>query len=149
MRFFRDPPPILPAGSTKTLSRATERGAVIKLDTLTGSVVTLPPSIGDGCRFLFLVSVLATSNSHIIKVANATDVFRGIIATLDSDLAAVNQWGFAAASTSDTITLERTNQGSVTLGEWVEVFDYAAGFWFVRGQLSGAAPATPFSASVS
>lgn len=149
MRFYRDPPKIIPAGSTKTLSRAVDRGAVVRLDTITGSVVTLPPSLGDGCRFLFLVSALATSNAHIIKVANATDVMRGIIACLDSDLATVNNFGFAAGSTADTITLDRTNTGSVTLGEWIEVFDYAAGFWHVRGQLSGAAPATPFSATVS
>lgn len=149
MRFFRDPPRIIPAGSTKTLSRATDRGAVVRLDTLTGSVVTLPPSLGDGCTFRFIVSVLATSNSHIVKVANATDVFRGLLACLDSNLGTVNNFAFAAASDSDTITLDRTNTGSVILGEWIEVFDYAAGVWHVRGQLSGAAPATPFSATVS
>ncbi len=149
MRFFRDPPPRIPAGSTKILSRATERGSVVLLDTLAGSTVTLPPSLGDGCRFLFIVKTLATSNGHIIKVANAVDVFRGILASLDSNLAAVNQWGFAAGAADDTITLDYTNTGSVTVGEWIEVFDYAAGFWHVRGQLSGAAPATPFSEGVS
>jgi hypothetical protein len=148
MRFLRDPPGLVPAGSTLSLSRAVHRGKTIKLDTLTGSVVTLPPAVGDQCTFLFIVTVLATSNSHVIKVQNATDVMRGIIATLDSDLATVNGFGFAAGATADTITLDRTNTGSVTLGEWVEVMDIASGIWHVRGQLSGAAPATPFSATV-
>src|SRR5678816_2401134 len=139
MRVARLNPGIIPAGATKTLSRAIDSGKLVKLDTLAGSVVTLPPSLGDGTRFRFIVSVLATSNSHIIKVANAIDVMRGIISVLDSDLATVNMFGFATGATADTITLDRTNTGSVTLGEWVEVEDIAAGIWAVRGVLSGAA----------
>lgn len=149
MRFFRDPPGILPAGSTRILSRAMDRNKLIKLDTASGSIVTLPPALGDQCRFLFVVTVLATTNSHIIKVANAVDVMRGSLAVLDSDLATVNNFAFFAGATDDTITLDRTNTGSVKLGEWVELIDIASGIWFVRGQVSGAAPATPFSATVS
>lgn len=149
MRFIRDPRGIIPAGSTKTLSRAIDRHKTVKLDTASGSVVTLPPAIGDQCMFRFIVTVLATTNSHIIKVANAVDVMRGIVHTLDSDLATVNGFAFAAGATADTITLDRTNTGSVTLGEWIEVEDIATGIWHVRGILSGAAPATPFSATVS
>lgn len=149
MRLARLNPGVIPAGSTKTLSRSTDNGKLVKLDTLTGSVVILPPSLGDMCRFFFIVSLLATSNSHIVKVANGIDVMRGIMAVLDSDLATVNNFGFAAGATADTITMDRTNTGSVTLGEWFELIDYAPGFWHVRGQLSGAAPATPFSATVA
>lgn len=149
MRFYRDPPGIVPAGAALTLSRATHRNKTIKLDTAGGSIVTLPPALGDQCRFRFVVMTLATSNSHIIKVANAVDVMRGIIHVLDSDLATVNGFGFAAGATADTITLDRTNTGSVTVGEWIEIEDVAAGIWHVRGQLSGLAPATPFSATVS
>jgi len=137
-----------PAGSTLSLSKALHDGGIVKLDTLTGSVVTLPPALGTGFRCRFIVTVLATSNSHIVKVQNTTDVMRGIIAVLDSDLATVNEFGFAAGATADTITMDRTNTGSVTLGEWVEVEDIAAGIWAVHGQLSGLAPATPFSATV-
>lgn len=137
------------AGGTLSVTAALHAGRTILLDTAAGSVCTLPASSGSGNKYKFLVSVLATSNSHIVKVANATDVFRGIISCLDSNLATVNMFGFAAASDSDTITLDRTNTGSVTLGEWLEVEDYATGFWAVRGLLSGAAPATPFSAGVS
>lgn len=139
----------VPAGSTLTLVRSLHRNRTILLNALAGSVVTLPAALGTGMRIKFLVSVLATSNSHIVKVANATDVMRGIMNCLDSDLATVNMFGFAAGATADTITLDRTNTGSVTLGEWFEVEDYVAGFWHVRGLLSGAAPATPFSATVS
>lgn len=148
MRWAKRNPGFVAAGSLKTLSRAVDNGKLVKLDTLTGSVVTLPPALGDMCTFLFVVTVLATSNSHIVKVANSVDVMRGILACLDSDLATVNTFGFAAGATADTITLDRVNTGSVTLGECFEVVDIAAGIWHVRGILSGLAPATPFSATV-
>lgn len=137
------------AGAAVTLNPDRHESKTIRLATLTGSIVTLPAATGSGARYRFVVSVLATSNSHIVKVGNATDVFRGIINCLDSNLAAVNMWGFVAGSTDDTITLDRSNTGSVTVGEWLEVEDVLAGFWLVKGCLSGAAPATPFSATVS
>lgn len=140
---------IIPAGSTKTLGPS-DTDKVIKLDTLTGSVVTLPAALGTLRKFEFVVTVLATSNSHIVKVANATDVMRGIIlgTRVDSGNAVL---GFAAGATDDTITLNRTTTGSVSLGEYLEFLDIASGIWQVRGRLSatGAAFATPFSATVS
>lgn len=140
---------IVPAGATKTLSPL-DTGKLVRLDTLAGSIVTLPPALGSLRRFDFIVSLLATSNSHIVKVANAVDVMTGVVlgARIDSGNAVL---GFAAAATSDTITLNRTTTGSVSLGEWLELIDIASGIWHVRGVLSatGAAFATPFSATVS
>lgn len=139
----------LAAGATRSLGPL-DAEKTIKLDTAAGSIVTLPASRGDGKRYLFLVTVLATSNSHIMKVANATDVLRGSI--LGSRVDVGNAvLGFAAGATDDTVTLNRTTTGSVSLGEWVEFFDYATGFWHVGGVLTatGAAFATPFSATVS
>jgi hypothetical protein len=139
---------IVAAGSTRSLGPL-DAEKVIRFDTLTGSIVTLPASRGDGKRYHFLVGTLATSNSHIVKVANATDVMRGIIMGTRVDVGNA-VLGFAAGATDDTVTLNRTTTGSVSLGEWLEFFDYAAGFWHVRGMLSatGAAFATPFSATV-
>lgn len=135
-------------GSTKTLTSANNK-QVIKLDTLTGSVITLPAATGTGNIYRFLVTVLATSNSHIVKVANASDTMVGIImgTRVDSGNAVL---GFASGATGDTITLNRTTTGSVSLGEWIEVEDVASTLWAVKGMLSatGAAFATPFSATV-
>lgn len=150
MRLLKANAGYVAAGSSKTLSRSSDNKKIIRLDTLAGSTVILPPSIGDQCSFLFIVTLVPTSNGHIIKVANATDIFRGLVSCLDSDLATVNNFAFAANGTTfDTLTLDGVNTGAALLGEWVEVIDYAAGFWFVRGQISGAAPATPFTATVS
>lgn len=135
------------AGATLAVTAALHAGRTISLAALAGSVATLPAATGTGNKFRFRVGVLATSNSHIVKVTG-TDVMQGIVLCLDSNLAAVNMWGFACAADSDTITLDRTNTGSVTLGEWIECEDVATGIWQVSGVLSGAAPATPFSAAV-
>src|SRR5882672_7294235 len=58
------------AGATKTLT-ASNAGQIILLDTAGGSVVTLPAATGSGNTFRFLVSVLATSASHKVQVANS------------------------------------------------------------------------------
>lgn len=139
---------LVAAGSTLTLTEATHAGKTIKLDTAAGSVVTLPTSTGGGAVYKFLVTVTATSNSHVIKVGNATDEFRGFVIQ-DADTAtAPNIWW--AADNDDTITLNRTTTGLAAQGEYFEIVDATSGHFFVRGysQASGV-EATPFSATVS
>jgi hypothetical protein len=139
-------------GSTKTLVAA-DNGKTVRLDTLTGSVVTLPAATGTGARFKFLVTVLATSNSHVVKVANATDFFIGMILGVSDDPATVKGWIAAnsgtVATNSDTVTLNRTTTGSVAVGEWIEVEDVATATWAIRGQIAQTGTeATPFTAGV-
>lgn len=135
------------AGGTLTMVEATHEGKIIALDTAAGSVVTLPASTGGGAVYRFLVTVTATSNSHIIKVGNASDEFRGYVIQ-DSDTAtAPNTWW--AADNDDTITLNRTTTGLAAQGEYFEIVDAVLNHFFVRGysQASGT-EATPFSATV-
>ncbi len=135
------------AGSTLTLTAASHSGKLIALDTAAGSIVTLPAATGTRNKYRFYVSVLATSNSHIVKVANATDTMIGHILSVDDT--GDNAVGFAAAATSDTITLNRTTTGSVALGETITVEDIASGKFLVSGTTSvTGTPATPFSATV-
>lgn len=135
------------AGSTLTLTHA-DRGKTIYLDTAAGSTVTLPASTGSGDKFKFIVTVLATTNNHIVKVANSSDAMQGIIFSGD-DTSANAQWFAAVAGTSDTITLNRSTTGSVTLGEWLEVEDIAVNKWQVRGFVTNTGTAaTQFSATV-
>ena len=77
---------LVAGGGTLAMTEAAHAGKTIALDTATGSVVTLPASTGNGARYRFLVTVTATSNSHVIKVANATDEMRGYVIQ-DSDTA--------------------------------------------------------------
>lgn len=144
-------PTIVAAGATLSTTKANGSN-IIQLNTLAGSVVTLPVATGSGLSHFFYVSVLATSNSHIIYTSSANGVggtannFVGIVmgTRVDSGNAVL---GFAAGATSNTITLNRSTTGSVSLGEWIEVIDVAANVWQVSGMLSatGAAFATPFS----
>jgi hypothetical protein len=135
-------------GSALTLTEALHAERLGKLDTAAGSTVTLPAATGSGARYYFAVTVLATSNSHVIKVANATDVMRGYLLNTDSDTSDAFT-GFNTTSTSDTITFNRTTTGSVYIGEYVEIQDIKAGFFSVRGwYASTGSPGTPFSAGV-
>lgn len=141
---------VIAAGATLAVTVALHNKRIIGLDTLAGSVCTLPAATSIvGARFRFRTKVLATSNSHIVKVANASDTMEGIIqgVRVDSGNAVL---AFAAGATADTITLNRTTTGSVSLGEEFEVECVADNKWQVRGMLSatGAAFATPFSATV-
>ena len=136
------------AGGTLTLVQATHSGRIIALDTAAGSVVTLPASTGAGAIYKFLVTVTATTNSHVIQVANATDEYRGYVVQDASEATAPNI--FWAADNDDTITLNRTTTGLAAQGEYFELVDAVSGVFFVRGysQASGI-EATPFSNAVS
>lgn len=139
---------VVAAGSALTMSEASHAGKTINLDTAAGSTVTLPASTGSGAVYRFRVSVLATSNNHIIKVANSSDAMEGYVFSRDdtSDNAVAF---FATAGTSDTITLNRSTTGSVVIGEYIEITDIAANRFHVRGMIANTGtPATPFSATV-
>ena len=139
----------LAAGSSKTLV-ANDSGALVLLDTAAGSTVTLPAgsTCAIGTNFTFIVSTLATSNNHIIKVANSSDIMVGKVINVDtdtSDAAAI----FATTSTSDTITLNRSTTGSVRTGETITATYVATNRWLIDGLLFvTGVPATPFSATV-
>ena len=147
MRIERLNPGYVPAGSALTLSKAIHDGKLIKLDTLTGSTVILPPALGTGGMFWFIETVAPTSNNHIVKVANSVDVMMGLLIGIGG--AASDLVGYAAAAADDTITLNRTTTGGTIRGEWFELIDMAPGLWFVRGAFkSSGVQATPFSSTV-
>lgn len=134
-------------GSARTMTTS-DAGKTVFLDTASGSTATLPASSGSGYVYKFVVSVLATSNSHVIKVANSTDAMDGFIFTRDDTSDAANAF-FAVAGTSDTITLNRTTTGSVVIGETITITDIASGRYHVEGFIANTGtPATPFSATV-
>lgn len=138
---------LIAAGATLAVTEALHDGKTILLDTAAGSVCTLPAASGSGARFKFAVKVLATSNSHIVKVANASDIIQGIILAISDGANA--ELGWIAGAADDTITLNRSTTGSVARGEWLELEDIAANLWIVRGSVAQTGTeATPFSATV-
>lgn len=139
---------LVAGGSSLSVTAALHDGKTILLDTAAGTTCTLPASSGSGARFRFVVSTVATSNNHIIKVANGTDVMAGfaLVAQDAGDTSVL----FETAATSDTITLNRSTTGSTQKGEFFELEDIAAGFWSVFGVVAATgAEASPFSATVA
>ena len=141
---------IVAGGSSLSVTEALHDGKTVLLDTAAGTTITLPASTGGGARFRFLVSTVATSNSHKIQVANSSDTMTGMIMTVSDD-AGFPVKGYTADATAgaDTITLNRTTTGSTVKGEWIELEDYAANKWAVKGMIAATGTeATPFSAAV-
>jgi hypothetical protein len=141
---------IVAGGSTLSVTEALHDSKTVLLDTAAGTTITLPASTGGGARFRFLVSAIATSNSHKVQVANASDTMTGMLMAVSDD-AGFPVKGYTADATAgaDTITLNRTTTGSTVKGEWIEVLDYAVNKWAVSGMIaSTGTEATPFSAAV-
>ena len=135
---------IIAAGATKQLA-ASDNLATVKLDTAGGSTVTLPAATGSGVKYLFVVSALATTVAHVVQtVTSRADFIVGslVLSNANSTASIFN----GIATSSNTITLNRTTTGSVTIGESFEIEDLASNLWFVRGNLtSSSTPVTPFS----
>jgi hypothetical protein len=151
MRLARLNPGFVTLDAVMSLSKAIHDGKTLLFTVLTGHVITLPPALGSGCRLRFVTRIAATSVSNIIKVQNATDVMIGNLAISIAAGGALS--AFQASPTvagADTITMNRTTTGGAVAGDWIELEDIATGFWEVGGVLQGtAAPATPFTATVS
>lgn len=139
---------LIAAGATLAVTEAAHDGKIICLDTATGSTCTLPAATGSGAVFRFVVSVVATSNAHVVKVTGNDTMF-GQASVLDADSDAVI--AYAAASTDDTLTLPGTTAGG-SIGDWFEAIDLVADKWAVCGVLTCAAgsnKADVFSATVT
>lgn len=114
---------------------------------LAASTATLPAATGSGTRIRFRVGVVNTAN-YLIKVASASDIMQGSITSLQDSADTVVGW--ETASDSDTITLNGTTTGGVSIGDMIELEDIASGVWAVSGRTtSSGTEATPFSATVS
>ena len=131
-----------------TITAATHDSRIVTLShTAATSTVTLPDATGSGARYTFIVKAVNT-NSHIIKVPDASNVMKGSVNILDNDAAA--QTAYAASGTDDTLTLNGTTTGG-QIGDWVEFVDLGTDTWAVRGSLvvpAGSNPADCFSATV-
>jgi hypothetical protein len=131
-----------------TLTEAAHSDKILLLGEVGGNAavaVTLPAATGSGARFHFKVSVVNTSG-YTIQVTG-DDTMDGHILSLQD--AADTVVGWETAATSDTITLNGTTTGGVSIGDWIELVDIAADQWAVTGiTTSSGTEATPFSAAV-
>ena len=142
---------IVAGNSTKTVdAKKDQMPRIVAFDTAAGTTITLPPATGSGRMYRFMVTVTATSNSHILQCASAADEFNGSLTSIDVDTADATL-GFAAqdADGFDTITFNRTTSGLAEVGDYIEVQDILAGRYHVHGVFrANGTVVTPFSAAV-
>lgn len=136
------------AATSLTLTAATHGERIVTLaHTGAASTVTLPAASGSGNIYRFIVKAVNTSN-HVIKVANATDVFEGVAWMANDTDNSVS--AFESGASDDTLTLNGTTTGGAAIGDYVEIIDYASGKFMIHAHLTGTGTeATPFSATVS
>ena len=140
--------------ATASITAALHAGKTLNMAEVGGNaecVFTLPAATGSGDKYRFYVGVVNTSN-YIIKVANASDTIDGQVLvqndTTEGGTASVIGW--KATGTDDTITLDGTTTGGVSIGDYVELTDLISNQYVVSGMLQASGTeASPFSASVS
>ncbi len=118
----------------------------VVLDRAAGITATLPASTGSGARFEIIVGTTVTSNTSVVKVANATDVFAGrVIQSADTGNTVVV---YDTAATDDTITMNGSTTGGL-IGDRIVLVDMKPGFWALEMFSSATGTeATPLSATV-
>ena len=142
--------PIVTLTATGNITAATHAGKTLLMGEVGGNAAatfTLHAATGSGAEYRFIVSVVNTSN-YKIQVANANDTIDGSV-ILHQDSANTVQT-FNTAATSDTITLDGTTTGGVSIGDELTLVDMASNQYSVKGVLTASGTeATPFSAAVS
>ena len=106
---------------------------------------TLPAATGSGATYHFIVSVVNTSN-YVIQVTGDDTIDGSVILHQDSANTVVS---FNTVAASDTITLNGTTKGGVSIGDELTLIDSASNQYTVKGVLTASGTeATPFSAAV-
>lgn len=136
---------------TTAITELLHDGKLLVMDGAGGArTFTLPAATGSGGKYRFIVGAVNTSN-YLIKSVSGADHMCGTVlseSSTDSATDAVNSW--TAGATDDTITLDGTTTGGVSIGDWIEVADIKLHVWAVRGVLTqSGTEATPFSDTVA
>ncbi len=137
--------------ATTVLTKALHEGRPLLMGASGAALTfTLPAATGSGDRYLFVVSVVNTSN-YLIKASAGTMLFTGTIigaSITDSATDAARTW--TAGASDDSLLLNGTTRGGVTKGDFIEFVDCSATQWFVRGLITqSGSEATPFENTVA
>jgi len=119
-------------------------GRYLLLNRALGTALKLPAANGSGTLITIIVQkVPTTTPCDVISTNPSTDIFAGSITN-----AATTGNGklWATGTTDNTITLNGTTTGGVSIGDQIELVDIAAGIWAVVGTIVASGTiATPFS----
>ena len=133
-----------------TLTMDEHDGKTVVLNHASGVTVTLPAATVSVFDCTLLTGVALSGGSHVVQVANATDVMNGSKATgVDDDGEGATGFQWMAETGDDTITMNGGTTGG-QVGDSVKVLDYKSGFFLCDVKLTqNGTSATPFTASVS
>tara|TARA_R110000782_G_scaffold200097_2_gene289011 strand:+ start:409 stop:1512 length:1104 start_codon:yes stop_codon:yes gene_type:complete len=141
--------PIVTLVATGSITVAAHAGRILLMGEVGGNAAatfTLPAATGSGAEYRFIVSVVNTSNYKIQVTGD--DTIDGSV-TLHQD-GANTVASFNTASDSDTITLNGTTTGGVSIGDEITLLDMATDQYMVKGILTASGTEeTPFTAAVS
>lgn len=131
--------------ASATLTRS-DADTVLTVNAAAGLTLTLPAAAGLGDLYRIVLGTTVTSNTVVVKVANASDTMTGLAISAADGGDTLNGWETAASS--DTITFNGTTTGGIK-GDYIELIDCAANTWAVQVRsASTGTEATPFSATV-
>ena len=143
--------------ATDAITAAEHAGRTLVLNAAdagsTAVVLTLPAATGTGNVYCFVVGIVnAMSSGYKIQVTGDDTIDGWIVAANDvanhASNNSINIWKCAAAD--DTIELNGTTTGGVSIGDWICLTDIKADQWVVSGQVEqSGTEATPFSEAVS
>ena len=140
--------------ATGAITAAAHAGKTLSMAEVGGNALctfTLPAATGTGDVYRFVVGVVNTSN-YVIKVPDASHTIKGQVLVQDDSTegGAAGVIGWKADGTDDTITINGTTTGGVSIGDYVEITDLIANQYVVSGMLQASGTeASPFSATVS
>ena len=134
--------------ATGAITAAAHSGRKLYMGEVGGNAAatfTLPAATGSGATYHFIVSVVNTSN-YVIQVTGDDTIDGSVILHQDSANTVVS---FNTVAASDTITLNGTTKGGVSIGDELTLIDAATDQYIVKGVLTASGTeATPFSAAV-
>lgn len=120
------------ATATLAVTAALHAGKTILLSASGGFTSSLPAATGTGSLYRFVVGTVSTTG-YLIATVPTTDIFKGqIIAASTAETPDLAQ-PWVTSTNSNLITLNGTTSGGVSVGDYVEVRDIAAGVWQLIG----------------
>jgi len=137
--------------ATTPITKASHEGRPLLMGAAGAALTfTLPAATGSGDTYLFIVSVVNTSN-YLIKASAGTMLFTGTIigaSTTDSATDAARTW--IAGASDDSLLLNGTTRGGVSKGDYIRFIDCSATQWYVEGVITqSGSEATPFENTVA
>lgn len=118
----------------------------ILVPNLAGTVtIQLPNATGSGMYFEVYVGTNSAGQTVIVQRGISTDRLQGSVFIGVHNATTGKVFQASQTTNANTVTLNGTTQGGVSIGDTLLFTDIATGIWAIQGTVVGTTPATPFS----